>query len=349
MNLVFKVTPTSPPGKEKISDTDFATHYPGVNMNMMWKEISPFVRQATELYVLPFIGEELYDDIASKIQANAVLSTEQSRFATSLKDSIAYYTIMMALPKKKTVLASMGVVENSADNGTTQSSLWGFKATLWSVIQDADKILDNCLMLLERYLAANVAYFNLWKNSEAFEAGRSEFFGNTKEFQYFHPINNSRRTYISMLPIMRESSAEKILPILCKDLYEQLKTQLRANTLSNENKDLLVLVQKAVAKWTVCYSADALAVLPEQDGFRVITSYDGIDSRTFSTDTIKGAIMGIKEQAENSARTATADLIGFLYSNKDTYPLWRDSVCNKAGLENADKIVCVDDGAVFLG
>lgn len=348
MTSLFKITPSVPAGKEKIGDTDFKQYYPGVNMNMMWREIEPYVRQATKIYVLPFIGKALYDDLATNIQANT-LTPEQSELAEALKDAIAYYAVAVTLPKKKTVIASMGAVENEADSGTTQSSLWGFKATLWSVTQDADRHMDYALQLLEQYVKTPVVYFDLWKNSPAYEAGSGDFFRTTADFQYRHPINSSRRTFQAMLPIMREMADLKIKPILCDATFNELKTQLRANTLTADNAILLGYVQKALAKWTVTAASDALAVLPDQDGFRVVSSVDGIDTRTYSTETTRGAIVGIKDQAEQSARTATADLIAYLYANADKFPAWRDSACNRANSALEDRVFCEERGAVFLG
>lgn len=243
----------------------------------------------------------------------------------------------------------MGAVENVADSGTTQSSLWGFKSTLWSVTQNADRLMDYALTLLEQYVKAPVAYFDLWKNSTAYEAGAADFFRTTADFQYRHPINSSRRTFQAMLPIMREMADLKIKPILCDTLFNDLKTGLRAGNLSADNQTLLGYVQKALAKWTVNAAADALAVLPDQDGFRVLSSVDGIDTRTYSTETLRGAIIGIKDQAEQSARTATADLIAYLYANPDKYPAWRDSPCNRANSAVEDRVFCEERGAVFLG
>lgn len=348
MKSIFKIAPSTPAGKEKISDTDFQAHYPGVNMNMMYKEISPYIQQATILYVLPFVGEELYDDLATKIETDTLTDPKQVRIAFLLKSAIAYYTITLALPQKKTVIASMGAVENLADGGTTQSSQWGFKSTLWSVTQTADKLLDKLLAELEQYVKDSVSYFDLWKNSKAYEAGAADFFRTTADFQYRHPISNSRRTFIAMLPIMREMAEEKILPILCDEYYAQIKAAVRQLTPLAADLKIIQLVQKALAKWTVFAASDALAVIPEQEGFRVISSVDGIDTRTFSTETIKGAIIGIKEQAEQSARTATADLIAYLYANAATYTVWAASPCNKAGSAAKETVICDGPGGVFL-
>jgi hypothetical protein len=347
MDLLFTINSGVTAGKEKVGDTNFLLHYPSVNRNMMWSEIAPYVRQVTQTQIITVIGKPLYDDLANKVQSNVALTIDQFDLVEALKDSIANFVVASALPKKKTMLSSMGAVENNASDGTTQASLWGFKATLYTSFQDAGIHLDRALAICEKAVFNEVAYFDLWKNDESYNVSSTDFFRTTKEFNEYHNINMSRRTFIAMRTIIQEVSQSKVRAILCKAQYDALKSKVGTNDLSASEIELLKYVRKVVCKNAVMEAADALPVLPEQDGFRIVTSIDSVDQRTYSVETIKGAILGIKEQAMNSGATATADLIEYLYQNKDTFPLWRDSTCCKVD-ENTSLVYCVEDGAVML-
>lgn len=349
MKLLFKKTTGAPSATDKVGDYNFKAHYPDVNRNMSWAELEPYIRQATRRFVLPLVGSDLYDDLADLVETNAAMDAEQAECLERLRDAVAYYTIMVALPKKKTVISSMGAVENVATENTTGSSLWGFKTTLWSVAQDADRCMDETLDYLEQMVVAAKVYFDLWKDSDAYLAGKSDLFRTTSDFQGFQNINGSRRTFVAMLPIIKQAAKRHIIPAISQEQYDELVTKLRANSLSADEKTLLERVRAALAAWAVHYAADKLPILPDQDGFRIISNAEAVDQRAYSSEVTQGAITSIKYAAEADARQNTADLVAFLHDNADTYPLWKDSASNPANdTDGPFGPYATDYGAVML-
>lgn len=330
MKSVFKKASGSPSATDKVGDYNFKEHYPDVNRNMLWAELTPYIRQATRRFLLPFLGTELYDDITDMIEDDDVMSASQAEFTERLRDAAAYCAIMTALPKKKTVVASMGAVSNVATEGTTGSSLWEFRTTLWSVAQDADRCVDELLEYLESRVKAADVYFDLWKDSEAYTAGKADLFRTTADFQAFQNINSSRRTYLAMLPILKQVTKTHIIPILGEEQYDELVEGLQANDLSAEELNLLERVRAALAAWAVYYATQKMAVLPDQDGFRVISNADAIDQRAYSAEVTQAAIERIRAGAEQEARTNTADLQVYLAENAADYPTWEASDFNPA-------------------
>lgn len=334
MKLIFKKTTGSPAATDKVGDYNFREHYPDMNMNMLWANVTPYIRQATDEQILPFIGEAMYDDIATKVEAGAVLDAAQIRFLELLRDAVAFHTVARALPLKKTTLASMGAVENVATEGTTTSSLWGFRTTLWQVVQLADKATDRLLAYMEGQVKAGNSYFDLWKNDPTFVVGSGDLFRTTGDFQPYFNINDSRRTFLQLLPIMKQSAQRNIVPALSKELYTELTTQVKENNLSAANEALLPYVRAALAHWTIYYASDKLSALPEHSGFRVTSNADAVDSRVLPQEALMQAIDRIKYAAEADARTSTAGMIAFVTDNADDYPLWKASNSNPDNNEN---------------
>lgn len=349
MKSVFKKTTGSPAPTDKVGDYNFKEHYPDVNQNLLWAELNPYIRQATRRFLLPFVGTDLYEDIAEMIEDGDTLDAAQAEFVERLRDAVAYCAIMTALPKKKTAIASMGAVEPVAKEGTTSSSLWGFRTTLWSVAQDADRCVDELLEYLEASVKAGDVYFDLWKDSDAFNIGKADLFRTTSDFQAFQNINGSRRTYLAMLPILKQATKTHLVPILGQEQYDELVEGLRDNDLSAEELKLLEHVRAALAAWTVYYAASKMPILPDQDGFRVISNADAIDQRAYSTETTLSAIERIRAGAEQEARTNTADLQAFLAAHADDYPTWKDSDENPANATNYTSMpIGGEYGAVML-
>lgn len=330
MKSIFKKTSGSPAADDKVAQYNFRDHYPDVNLNLPWNELSPYIRQATKNFVLPYIGKPLYDDLCTKIEAGAALTAEQSETVEMLRDAIAFYAITVILPKKKTAIASMGAVENVATEGTTSASQWGFRTTLWSVSKEADIHLDNLLSYLETMVRTGVAYFNLWKNDPAFELGNSDLFRTTLEFQKYRGINMSRRTFVGLAPILRQAQKQHIIPVVSQVQFDAIKAAYRSNTLSPQQELLLDQIRAALSAWAIYYAADRMPVIPDQDGFRVIGNADAVDSKAYAAEVVQSAIANIKNGAEQDARTNTADLTAFLAENKADYPLWAASSSNPA-------------------
>lgn len=348
MKPLFKKAPGAPPAQENVGHYDFKDHYPDINRNLQWAEIQPYLRQSMRRYILPYIGQDLYDDITDMIDDNDILTESQEEFLTRLRDAAAYCTIMTMLPKKKTAITSLGAVENTGSDGTTGTSQWAFRTTLWSIAQDADRLVDEMLQYLEDQVKAGNVYFDLWKDSEAFNLGKSDLFRTTAEFQEFQNINNSRRTYLSLLPILKQVSRQHLLPVLGKEQYDELVTQLRENTLTEANELLLEKTRAAAAAWAVYYATMKMPVVIDQDGFRVVANAEAIDQRAYASEVTQTAILALQQSSEAEARTNTADLTSFLYENKDDYELWKDSTSNPDNVDTSTRPTPCDHGAVWL-
>lgn len=337
MTSIFKKTTGAPSATDKVKDYNFKDHYPEVNMNMMWSELEPYIRQATRRYILPVVGSDLYEDIADMIADNDAMTAQQAEFTERLRDAVAYCAVMVALPKKKTVLASMGPVENVAKEGTTASSLWSFRTTLWSVAQDADRNVDEMLAYLEQMVQSGAVYFDLWKDSDAYNVAKSDFFRTTADFSAFQNINGSRRTFLALLPILKQAARQHILPILGREQYDDLVSAVTAASPTDEQLALLEHVRAALAAWAVYYATNKLPILPDQDGFRVISNADAIEQRAYSAEITLAAIERIRAGAEQEARTNTADLQAFLSENSADYTIWADSAANPKNQEYYDR------------
>lgn len=348
MVLPFKKTTGAT--TDNVKDYDFKDHYTAINRNMDWGDISPQIRHSIEKYILPFIGETIYDDIVTKIQAGTSLTGNQPKFAELLKDAAAYYSAMSIMVERKTMLTSMGPIEPHATENTTGSSLWGFKTTLWAISQKADELMDKLLSKMEDFVEAADSYFvTNWADTDAYDAVSTSFFRYAKDFQPYHNIYRSFRNFKRLVPIIDECAERYIKPILCTAQYDALLAAIKANTETADQLTLIVKVRRSLAKWVVYEACMQIPFLPDQEGFRIISNADSVDQRSYPQQSFQQAIQGIRESCERSAKTFTADLVEFLYDNKDDYPLWEASTCNK--LNNTDPDTSIYDngpGGVFI-
>lgn len=347
MDLVFKITAISPSDPAQVGDTNFQEHYSGVNTSMAWSELLPAIRQATEKFVFPYVGDELYNDLAAKYQAGDTLSDEQAKTLELLQDAIAFYTIYHILPEKNSVVASMGVIQNTPTEGSGQPvSQWGWKAKRWSALENGDTFLDRLLNYLEAQVTASVAYFDLWKDSTAYNVKVSDFFRHTDELDEYLNIQGSRRSFISLIKFMRDTEEGVILPLLCTDQYDALK----ASGLDDTQKALLRKVRLVVANLGLAEAGAHHRLVIDGDGFRVVSQTDQFDDRRNQTNNIhENAILALLQAAERKGRTALDTLKVFLEKNETDYPLWANSDCREKGTTKGHGIVVSSDCVGGIG
>lgn len=68
------------------------------NSRRTWLQLRYAMRDAVELYIIPAIGQAVYDSIIEKIRAHQALSSKQALLVKSLKPAFANLTIGEALP-----------------------------------------------------------------------------------------------------------------------------------------------------------------------------------------------------------------------------------------------------------
>jgi hypothetical protein len=319
-----------------VGDTNFSDHYAGVNHSMAWNELHPAIRQATEKYVLDYVGTEFYDMLADLYDTGPVTNPTLARALEYLQQTIAYYSIYHILPQKNGAVTSLGVVQNTPEGGSAPINQWSWKAMRWDALDNGDVFLDRLLSYMEKQVAANNAEFNTWKNSSAYKVKTSDFFRHTPEVDDFLNIQNSRRSYISLVRFFRQIEEDMIKPILCDMLYLSLKT----SPATTANAKLLPYVKKAVAYLGAAEAVAHHRVVIDGDGFRIVSQTDGFDDRrNMTNNTHADAISALKDQCAQRGAKFLADLRGFLENNLVDYPDYANSNCREKGTDRRHGIV----------
>lgn len=324
MKVAFKLETGVTAQDASVGQSNFKLHYPEVNHSMAWLELLPYIEQATDLFVMPYVGQAMYDAVIDIYHLGSpALSAKKARFLELLQRAVAYYTIVHALPKKLGVVASMGAVTNAPQGGALPTSQWAFKNQLWAITKDSDRFLDELMTFLQVEVNAGNTDFNNWEASDAYTEGKSDYFRSTKEFQLYHNICDSHRTFLALLPYIKKAQTKYILPIIGKAQHEALATAIKADTATDKQKELIENIRRCLAEWTIHMAIPALTVIIEEDGMKVVSRTDGMDTRSnVASAFYKEAAIGHQAAAEENARTFRADLIDFLYANEADYPDW---------------------------
>lgn len=340
MKLLFKAATDT---ANTVGQTNFKQHYPFAEGSMKWLELQTPIRQATQLHVIPFIGQAMYTALANDYNSTEELTADKTAIINFLQDAIAHYTIYIAIPYMPFVVSSSGIQKMQPTEGAIAPTHSERKDTRWNAHLDADRYLDEALKLLED---SEGDYWQPWRDHIAKNFKTSTFFKTANELDEYLNIQNSRRAFITLVPFLKKSEESNIESILGPALLEEIKTP------DTPIKTALVRkIQKFVAQDALYESVPFLTLVIEGDGFKVVSRGDGIEERNgLKHQQHENAILRLRDAARQNAAQYKQELLEFLWKNKAELPLWLESDYYKSTLTEgvSSSIISTGDGAVFL-
>jgi hypothetical protein len=340
MTLLFK-TATSNPSAE-VGQSNFKDHYPSVEGTMRFAEIATYIRQATELYIIPYIGREMYDLIADDF-VNNTTDAEKKRIISLLQDSIANYTIYHSLPFLPFVVSTTGFQKTQSNQGTTPS-LGEKKDTRWNAHLTADKFLDFAIKELDTH---NEAYYAPYISYSAKHYKKSIFFSNAESFDEYLGIQESRRTFAAFVPYLKKAEDSELIFMLGETLLDEsliLSTPIYSS--------LVKLIRRYLAPRALYGAIPYITLVIESDGFKVLSKGDGIEERNgLKSQQHENAIIRLGESAKADMEKAYNEMVKFLEKNKTLLISWEDSELYES-LNNSEgkssSIITNGNGGIFL-
>ncbi|MDF7817358.1 hypothetical protein P1X15_07125 [Runella sp. MFBS21] len=162
----------------------------GIQQQMDWRTFEPFVRQAEKVYIIPAIGQELYDEL----EALNAFSTEQTHLLEWLRIAIAEYADLLGGMRLYMHTSNAGKQVPQMPNMGPPSK-WMTVTSIKQGIAKADLALENALQYLEK----NKEAFSTWAESESYTLDHSLFLSSATELtKYFPAAKQSRRLYLSL-------------------------------------------------------------------------------------------------------------------------------------------------------
>ena len=133
-----------------------------------------------------------------------------------------------------------------------------------------------------------------------------------------------------VFPFVHLAQPYYILPILGKPLMEELQLQVEEDTLTDENKALILKIAMPLAMWTSYLAVRGLGYSMTQKG---VTKEASENSQSLNEKEMGEYILSLKNQAEMAQEL----LIAYLCGCRELYPLWKPSVeCNCAKYEPSE-------------
>ncbi len=304
MNILF-TDPTD--AKSEIKDSGFQNYYPAINRSMKWNVIRPFIVQATELYIIPLLGNDYYNTLVSDTNEKAVTAKEKSKLA------LAYYTIHLAIPHINITISESGVVQNVTEK-VTPASLGSLNMARWNALFQADKFIDR---FFDYLIKEN--HFSSWKESINYNEKTTLLFSSPQDLKKLHQIE-SFRLYLELLPYLRKAE-DRFLSNNCSG---QLKATLAESNKNDQQKTYIELCQKQVSAMALYLAIPELNLYKDSSGMVLISSSDHTDARVgvYSKNNVE-AITLLRHQLEEEAKYYQGETNKYLSKNSDHFPIWK--------------------------
>ena len=97
--------------------------------------LAPCIHNAQERYVLPVLGENLYDTLAAKVSGNTVSGNYKTLLDGYIAPSLVHYTMAEVIPHLRVRLALNSATTASADGATAVG-----EADLRSIVSRAEQL-----------------------------------------------------------------------------------------------------------------------------------------------------------------------------------------------------------------
>jgi hypothetical protein len=263
-----------------------------INASINIKSIAPSIDKAANDFIIPLVGQAQYTELLN----NLTSTTDRIvNLLAAVRRPLAYLAVWQHSYQSEIQFGESGLyrVETESHKSAYKYQINDFRLSMRDSGYDA---LERLIIFLD----ANKTDYPLWTADPIAQAKHRNLFLNyAAEVNALYSKRINRYIYETMRPVIEELEVFTLEPLLGQAFFLEMKTKIKANTLSAKEKELLLFLQKALAHFAVLESLK-----------RNIVSFvgDSIVEYEFS-----------EPQSSRTAKTALPDTIGVLARHNDEF------------------------------
>jgi hypothetical protein len=272
------------------SEKEFKDIVGSAQANFSWETLKPYVRQAELAYIVPAIGEGLYN-LLSEIKSP---NSDERKLIERLRISSGQYAFAMALAQMTMAIGDIGAAQN-VQAGMAALPKWTYVEAKKSAINVAEKALEDALVFIE---ANNDVFEDYFSDTNSIITGATDF-------SYHYPAaRNSRRFFLEIKNYLSQVEQNDFKTAIGDELYEELVISSDRNNYPQAlNYAKYYLANKAISK--------SIPFLNINADFRVVSDGDGLQNETELSFARRSEI---KIAADNEAESYLNKLIAYCNS-----------------------------------
>lgn len=292
-----------------ISD-DVKSLHPDI-LDVQTREIKPLLGA----YYPTFLA--LYNDGAGV----SALSEKQKTLLYYIQKAIVNLAVAQWVPSTNVKIGTGGMTETE-DANFKAAKQWRVDDYQQQKFITGYRALDEML----QYLEAEKATFTQWAaDTTAYTINKQFIVMNAAFFQHWHDIQDSRRTFVALWPIMRNLEQFHIKSALGTALFTRIKNEIKEDGLpSTHIQEILPDLQAAIVKFTIAKAADQQSITINHNGLfmRRYASGNGNSREKLKAD--EASLQRLSNACIEDGQLALQSVINHLNANAsaEKFPEW---------------------------
>jgi len=286
----------------------------GANLSVHLDSMAPTIYTTARRYIVPRLGQTFYDELLTAWQSGSPTSAQQAAI-TSLQRALALlsaheYSLVGAIQ-----LSEEGMFRIESEK---LRSAFKYQERAWRqyMLEHGFDALEELLIYLEQHASD----FPTYQNSEEYVANTEHFINHAAEFRLVYGQHIGRRAFESLRSIIDDVERFAVEHTLPRQFFDHLHDARKAGTLTAKEKEVVRLIRKAVAHFTV---REATArMLLAIDGDRLVVREESGDDAPLRTLTPDDARLGAYRETHHVwANNYMAAMRQYVLDNPDDFPL----------------------------
>ncbi len=204
----------------------------------------PYIELAED-EVKRILGSQQYDELDDYYNGANTGLPELDNLLPYAQRPIVYFAFLKGLDKFNVSIGNngIGVIHNTQLAPASEKRVENLRTSILDGGYDA-------LEYLLEFLETNIEDYPLWESSDAYAYQFEYLISSARKFDELYKIKRSRLTYLDWRPTMADVELLQINPTVSKELMDELKAQIKTNSVSVNNLKILPHLQKALAYLT---------------------------------------------------------------------------------------------------
>ncbi|HEY3403888.1 MAG TPA: DUF6712 family protein [Ohtaekwangia sp.] len=305
-----------------------------IDDNAKMATLQPFIDEAEQLYIIPLLGQAFYDELLPLYLGSlpptdpiVALSPTNAKLLPYIQRALAYYTQLLAIPHVTVTFGDMGVRQHRNES-SDPAPRWKEEKLLFQALKNGDIHADKLLEFLETNATLTpTPVYGTWYSSSANTKNSGYIVYGTQVASRHININNSRRVFLQLRNKIREIETRSIPKLISQEQYAELVTQIKTDTLTSANKDLIEKIEPIICKRALYMQLPFMRVQINEHGVFVYSGTDDIFKLgQLATDAdVKILRAQLCDDKEFGYPADEATLHQFILDNIDDYPLIKAS------------------------
>lgn len=294
-----------------------------IDVNMAFASMAPFITDAEIQYIIPIIGQPLYDQINGQYNG-AGLDANNLLLMPYIQKPLAYYAQLLSLNEIAVSVGDQGIRENTQGDYSMPAPRWKQEKLELQIMSKADRQADTLLEYLETN--ATVAIYPLWFSNAVLNTKMSGVIVyNTTIASKYIEINKSRRIFLRLKKYIKDIEGSIIKKLIGAAQYDLLVTHLKAGgvAVTANEASLIALLEPIISKRALYTALPLMRVTIGDNGGLFL--FSGIDDLfklgQYAAESEIKAIQKNLREPDFGYESDEQELKQFINDNIANYPL----------------------------